>query len=175
MKTRWMVTLLLITSLSLMSGCSKKEEPVKTPAEPEAKETTGMMDSMKEAADTTVQKTTEAVKETAEALKESLSMDIDLDKTVSDLKAEAAKMDVESLTKIVTKYKDAIAEKQTTLKPLMDKLAAIPMAEKLGADAKSLTAEIKTLTDAIAPLKERLAVYVDAFMAKGGNIQNLKQ
>ena len=172
MKTRWMVTLLVITGLSLMYGCSKKEEP-KTPAKSDTTESKGMMDSMKEAADNAVNKTTDAAKKTADAVKESFSTNIDLEKTVSDLKAEAAKMDVESLTAVATKYKDAILAKQADMKTLMDKLAAIPATEKLGTEAKNLTAEIKTLTDAIAPLKERLAVYVDAIKAKGGSIQGL--
>lgn len=161
MKTRWMVTLVVITGLSLMGGCSKKEEP-KTPAKSDTTESKGMVDSMKETA-----------KSATDAVKESLTTNIDLEKTVSDLKAEAAKMDVESLTAVATKYKDAILAKQADIKTLMDKLSAIPATEKLGTEAKNMTAEIKTLTDAIAPLKERLAVYVDAIKAKGGSIQGL--
>ncbi|MBL7214414.1 MAG: hypothetical protein ISS71_01915 [Phycisphaerae bacterium] len=185
MKTRWMVTVLLIASLCIMAGCSKKEEPVKPAAEPDAQEeATGMMDSMKETTTEAVEKAAETTqeagkdamataKEVAETVKESLSMDIDMAKTVSDLKAEAAKMDVESLTKIAMKYKDAIAEKQATLKPLMDKLKAIPMTEKLGEEATTLTTKIKKLTESIAPLKERFGVYVDAIKAKGGDVKDL--
>lgn len=165
MKTRWMVTLLLIASFSLVAGCKKKSSPT-PPAEPSEQETTGMMDSMKKAADETVQKTTTAVKE-------AFTMDIDLDKAVADLKAEAAKMDVEALTNVAMKYKDAIMEKQAALKPLADKLAAIPIAEKMGTEAKALTADIKKLTEAIAPLKERLTVYIDALKAKGADVKNL--
>ena len=159
MKTRWMVALLLIASLSLMAGCSKKEEP---PKAPDAQEATGILDTMKDAAG----KATETVKE-------SLSMDIDLEKAVSDLKAEAAKMDIKDLQKIAMKYKDSITEKMAALQPLKDKLKAIPMTEKLGAEAKTLTEEIKSLLDVIAPLKERLGVYVDAIKAKGGDIKDL--
>lgn len=100
-------------------------------------------------------------------------MDIDLEKAVADLKAEAAKMDVESLTSVAMKYKDAILEKQAALKPLTDKLAAIPMTEKMGAEAQALTADLKKLTDAIAPLKERFSVYIDALKAKGADISKL--
>jgi len=165
MKTRWMVAILLIASISLMVGC-KKKSPATPPAEPSEQETTGLMDSMKQAADETVQKTTAAVKE-------AFTMDIDLDKAVADLKAEAAKMDVEALTSVAMKYKDAIMEKQEALKPLMDKLAAIPMTEKMGAEAQALTADLKKLTDAIAPLKERFSVYIDALKAKGADISKL--
>jgi hypothetical protein len=167
-----MVTFLLIATLSFMAGC-KKKTPATPPAEPSEQETTGMMDSMKKAADETVQKTTETVKEAAAAVKESFTMDINLDKTVADLKAEAAKMDVESLTSVAMKYKDAIMEKQAAIKPLMDKLAAIPMTQKMGAEAQTLTADLKKLTDAMAPLKERFAVYIDALKAKGADISKL--
>ena len=173
MKTRWLTAILLIACLSLMAGCGKKEEPPKAPAETEAQEATGMMDSMKGAAEEAVTETTETVKEAAETVKEKLSMDIDLDKAVSDLKAEAAKMDVASLTKMAMKYKDAITEKMAALQSLKDKLKAIPMTEKLGAEAKSLTSNIKKITDTIAPLKERFGVYVDALKAKGGDVKDL--
>lgn len=185
MKARWMVTVLLIASLSIMAGCSKKEAPPTAPTEPEPqKEATGMMDSMEDTAEEAAKETTTAVKETAEktaavvekaveTVKEKMSMDIDMDKAIGDLKAEAAKMDVASLTTIAMKYKDAIAEKQAALEPLMDKLKAIPMTEKLGAEAKTLTADIKKLTDAIAPLTERFGVYADAIKAKGGDVKNL--
>ena len=162
MKTRWILTILLIASLSFIAGCSKKEDPPKTPAESDASEATGIMDSMKG-----------AVEKTAETVKESLSMDIDLQKAVSDLKAEAAKIDVKDLQKIAAKYKEAITEKMAALQPLKDKLVDIPMTEKLGQEARTLTGEIKSLTDAIAPLKERLGVYVDAIKAKGGDVTDL--
>ena len=165
MKTRWMVAFLLIGTLSLMAGCKKKSSPT-PPAEPSEQETTSMMDSMSKAVD-------EKVQEAATAIKESFTMDIDVEKAVADLKAEAAKMDVEVLISVATKYKDAIVEKQEVLKPLMDKLAAIPIAEKMGAEAQSLTAEIKKVTEAIAPLKERFQVYLDAIKAKGGDISKL--
>jgi hypothetical protein len=148
-----------------MAGC-KKKTPATAPTEPSEQETTGMMDSMSKAID-------EKAQEATAAIKESFTMDIDVEKAVADLKAEAANMDVETLISVATKYKDAIVEKQEALKPLMDKLAAIPIAEKMGTEAQALTAEIKTLTDAIAPLKERFTVYLDAIKAKGGDISAL--
>ncbi len=122
----------------------QKEEPTPTPTESETQEATGMMDTMKETV-------TEKVDQVAEAVKESFTMDIDLDKTVADLKAEAAKMDVKSLTEVALKYKDTILEKQGQLDGLIQKLKAVPMTEKLGADAQAMTTEIKTLTDCYRP------------------------
>jgi phage-related protein len=167
-----MVALLLITGLSLVTGC-KKKSPVTPPAEPSEQETTGMMDSMKNAADETVQKTTETVKETTAAVKEALTTDINLEKTVADLKAEAAQMDIESLQEIAAKYKKAIAENEAKLKALMDKLSAIPLTEKLGKEAQALTGEIKALTDGVSALQQRFQVYIDALTAKGADVKAL--
>jgi hypothetical protein len=183
MKTLWTAVIVLMTCLILVAGCGKKEKPAPTPVEPSGQET-GMMDTMKEtagdaaketteAAKEAVKETTEAAKETVEAVKESFMMDINLEKPIADLKAEAAKMDVAALTEVAKKYKDAIMEKQGALKSLTDKLAAIPMTEKMGTQAQGLTAEIKTLTESMVPLKERLGVYVDAIKAKGGDAAGL--
>jgi len=103
----------------------------------------------------------------------SFTIDIDLEKTVADLKAEAAKMDVESLKAVAMKYKEAIAGKEAELKTLADKLSAIPLTEKMGKEAQALSADIKTLTDAVSTLKERFQVYLDALTAKGEDIKAL--
>lgn len=166
------MVVILMTMSFVLAGCGKKKQPA-PPAEPASQNAPGMLDSMKQTADDAVQKTTQAAKEAAEAVKESFSTEINLDKTIADLKAEAAKMDLPALIETAKKYKAAILQKQDTMKILMDKLAALPLTEKAGPQAQSLTAEIKTLTDAIAPLKERLTVYIDAVKAKGGNAADL--
>ncbi len=182
MKTRWIVTVLLITSLAVTAGCRKKETPAPSPSAPaksetpkpaEVAEVTEALDDVKETAAEKVEEVKEAVKEAVEEVKESFTMDVNLEKTISELKAEAAKMDVKTLTEVAMKYKEAILAKQGKLESLVEKLKAIPMAEKLGAEAQELTTEIKTLTDSLAPLKERFGVYVDAIKAKGGDLKNL--
>jgi len=190
MKTRWMVALLLIAGLSFVAGC-KKEPPVTPPAEPAEQETTGVVDSMKKAADETVRKTaepaeqettdvmdsvkktadetvrktTETVKEAATTVKESFTTNIDLEKTAGDLKAEAAQMDVASLEEAVVMYKIAIAENKAELKALADKLSAIPLTEKLGKEAQALTSKVEALTDRVTTLQTHLQVYLDALNA----------
>ena len=152
------LTVLLIVSV-LVLGCSKKDQPSgQTQAEAEA-EAPGMLDGVKEAA--------------VEAAKEAFSMDVDLEKTVADLKAEAAQMDIESLQEVAAKYKEEIVKAEADLKALMDKLSAVPLTEKLGKEAQGLTAEIKTLTDGVAALQERFQVYVDALTAKGAEVKAL--
>lgn len=159
MKTRWMVTVVLMATLSLMGGC-KKKTPVAPPAEPSEQETTGMMDSMTKAAD-------ETVKEATAAVKEAFTTDIDLKKNVADLKTEAAKMDIESVKKVADKYKEAMTTKEIELKKMMEQYSAIPMTEKAGEKATALTGEIKTITDTLADLRERFQVYIDALAEKG--------
>ena len=165
MKTKWTVTVLLIASV-LMFGCSKKDQPQPTEQTQAETEAPGMVDTVKEAA-------SDAAVSAIETVKESFTMDIDLEKTVADLKAEAAQMDVESLKEVATKYKEATAVKETELKALVDKLSAVPLTEKLGKEAQAITGEIKTLTDGVAALQERFQVYIDALTAKGGDVKAL--
>lgn len=166
MKTHQILAILLAASLILV-GCSKKEpaEPA-TPSGSDTEESVGIMDSMKQAA-------SEKMQEATDAVKQSFAMDIDLDKTVSDLKAQADKMSLEDLRAVVTKYKTAITEKQVEIDKITEQLKAIPITEKMGTEAQQLTADLKTLSEALKPLTDRFQVYLDAIKAKGGNIAEL--
>jgi hypothetical protein len=82
-------------------------------------------------------------------------------------------MDIENLKEVAAKYKEAIAEKETELKAVMDKLSAVPLTEKLGKEAQALTGEIKTLTDGVSALQERFQVYIDALTAAGVDVKAL--
>lgn len=155
MKTQLILAVFIV--LALTFGCSKKDQPQST--QQAENDTPGMLESAKDAA--------------VEAAKEAFSMDIDLEKTVADLKAEAAQMDVESLKEIASKYKEEIEIKETELKALMDKLSAVPLTEKLGDEAKALSTEIKALTDGVAALQERFQVYIDVLTAKGADVKAL--
>ncbi len=156
MKTKLILTVLLIASI-LVFGCSKKDQPTdQAQTETDAPST---LDTLKEAA--------------VEAVKESFTMEIDLEKTVADLKAEAAQMDIESLKEVATKYKEAVVVKETELKALLDKLSAVPLTEKMGKEAQAITSEVKILTDGVAALQERLQVYIDALTAKGADVKAL--
>lgn len=158
MKMKIILTVLLIASI-ITVGCSKKDSPQPTGQTPTETETKDMVEEIKEAA--------------VEAVKEAFTMEIDLEKTVADLKAEAAQMDVKSLQEVATKYKDAIVEKEAELKALMDKLSAVPLTEKLGKEAQEITGEIKVLTDGVTSLQERFQIYVDALKTKGADVKAL--
>ncbi len=159
MKTRLLLTL-LFAAIVILGGC-KKEEPQPAPPKlpTENTEPAGSMDALKEAV-------TEKVSE--------FTKDIDLEKTVADLKAEAAEMSLDDLKAVAEKYKDAIADKSAMIDKIMEKQKDIPVLEKAGEEAQKLMNELKELNEAIKPLTDRFQVYLDAIKAKGGDISTLK-
>jgi len=158
MKMKLTLTVLLI-ALVLVFGCSKKDQPQPTDQAQAETDAPSTIDSIKEAA--------------VEAVKESFTMNVDLEKTVADLKAEAAKMDIENLKEVATQYKEALVVKETELKALLDKLSAVPLTEKMGKEAQAITGEVKILTDGVVALQERFQVYIDALAEKGADVKAL--
>jgi len=98
---------------------------------------------------------------------------VDETKPIAEIKTEAATMDVEQLRAIAKKYKDALVARQAEVKKLTDSLAAIPLTEKLGEEAKGLTADIDSLMKSVQALSERFQVYYDQIKAKGGDLKDL--
>ena len=161
MKTKLTFIVLSIVLVAVV-GCAKKDPP----------QSVGKTEQTQ--AETDTPGTVETLKETAvQVVKESFSMDIDLEKTVANLKTEATQMDVESLKEVATKYKKVIAEKEANLQTLLNKLSAVPLTEKMGKEAQGVTAEIKTLTNSIGVLQERFQVYIDALTEKGVDVRAL--
>lgn len=99
---------------------------------------------------------------------------VDETKPIAEIKAEAAKMDVEQLRAIAKKYKDALLARQAEVKKLTDSLAKIPITEKLGKEAQALTADIDNLMKSVNALSERFGVYYDQIKAKGGELKDLE-
>lgn len=98
----------------------------------------------------------------------------DESRPVSEVKAEAEKMDVEQLRSMALKYKDAIMSKQDEIAKIGAELKKIPVAEMLGNEAKGLKADIESLTKSVSALKERFQVYYDKIKEKGGDLSDLK-
>ena len=94
----------------------------------------------------------------------------DTEKPVSEVKSEAATLTVADLKAKAADYQSAIQSKLQEIEPIKEQLANIPLAEKLGDEAKALQADISTLTQDLNALKERLAVYVDALKAQGESV-----
>jgi PBP1b-binding outer membrane lipoprotein LpoB len=165
--------LVVILSVVLVVGCSKKETPKAPSPSAAQKQAANTAGQVAQTAQDAAQTAKEAVQSVAQEVKQTFTADIDLNKTVDALKAEAEKMDADSLKQVALKYKDAIASKQGEIKAIADKLTAIPMTQKLGAEAQKLTADTAKLTESLKALTERFNVYFNALKAKGGDVSGL--
>lgn len=114
---RNLTMLLAVACVVVLIGCKKQQPAETSSAEQQAK---GMMDQAADAAKAAQEKVVETVK--------SFTKDIDVNKSVADLKAEAEKKDVASLMDMAGKYKDAIVAKQGEFDAISKKLAIIPPA-----------------------------------------------
>ena len=83
----------------------------------------------------------------------------DENKPMSDVKAEAETMSVEKLKATAMAYKDAIEAKKPDLEKIAAKLKAIPIADALGQEAKTLKSDIDELNQSVQALRERFDVY----------------
>ena len=63
---------------------------------------------------------------------------VDENKPVSEVQAEAEKMDISQLKQIAMKYRDAIVAKKGDIEKITTDLKKIPIAEALGEEAKKL-------------------------------------
>ncbi|MCP4609588.1 MAG: hypothetical protein GY845_12830 [Planctomycetes bacterium] len=98
----------------------------------------------------------------------------DENKPISEVKAEAEKMDTDGLRAMAMSYKEAIAAKSGDLEKLTAKLKDIPVTEMLGAEAKSLKADMENLEKSVSALKERFEVYYQKLKDTGGDISGLQ-
>jgi hypothetical protein len=170
----------------LVVGCSKKE-PTPTPAETSpapaatepvaAPQATFDAKAVQETVKETAQQATEAVKPVVEEAKQALqtaAAEIDLTSSIDKLKEQAKQMSVDALKSTAEKYKAQILSTKTDLAAKTESLAKVPLTEKLGAEAQTLTKDIKSLTTSMTSLKDRMMVYVDALKAKGADISVFK-
>jgi len=98
----------------------------------------------------------------------------DENKPISEVQAEAAKMNVQDLKAMAMSYKDAIEAKKVDVENLAAKLKGIPVAQLLGEKAKQLKADIDSLNKSLSALKERFQIYYDQLKAKGGDLSGLQ-
>ena len=97
----------------------------------------------------------------------------DPDRPISEVKAEAASLDVDGLRAMAAKYKDAIVAKQGDMEKLAAKLKEIPLTEMLGEEAKDLKGEVESLTKSVKALKQRFEVYYDKLKTEGADLTGL--
>lgn len=98
----------------------------------------------------------------------------DESKPISEVKAEAEKMDASQLRSMAMNYKDAIVAKKGDYDKSTAKLKEIPRTEMLGSEAKELKAEIEELGKSVSALTERFQVYYDKLKEKGGDLSGLE-
>jgi hypothetical protein len=98
----------------------------------------------------------------------------DENKAISEVKAEAEKMDTEALRAMATSYKEALIAKTGEVDKLAAKIKDIPVAEMLGQEAKDLKAELANLEKSVSAIQERFKVYYDKLKEKGGDLSGLE-
>lgn len=96
---------------------------------------------------------------------------VDTSKAISEVKAEAEKMDVQQLRQMALKYKDAILDKSKEVEKLM---AKVKPTDILSAEAKNIKAEVDDLNKTVGALKERFNIYYDKLKAKDGDVSGLE-
>ncbi|MFB0525431.1 MAG: hypothetical protein ACETVZ_07800 [Phycisphaerae bacterium] len=97
----------------------------------------------------------------------------DENKPISEVKAEAEKMNTDELRASAMAYKKAIEAKKGDVEKLADQLKEIPVAEMLGDEAKSLKADMEKLQQSVSALQERFQIYYDKLKEKGGDVSGL--
>ena len=98
----------------------------------------------------------------------------DENKPISEVEAEAEKMDTAGLRAKAMEYKEAIAAKSSDLEKLTAKLKDIPVTEMLGTEAKSLKADMENLEKSVSALKERFEVYYQKLKDTGADLSGLQ-
>ena len=98
----------------------------------------------------------------------------DENKPLSEVKAEADKMDTEQLRSMAMKYKEAIMAKKAELEKLTTKLKDVPVTETLGEEVKQIKAEIDNISKSVSAIKERFEVYYQKLKEKGGDLSGLE-
>ena len=98
----------------------------------------------------------------------------DENKPISEVKAEAEKMDTDGLRAMAMAYQKAIAAKNSEVEKLATKLKDIPATELLGNEAKELKADIENINQSLSALTERFEVYYQNLKDKGGDLSGLQ-
>ncbi|MFA6185811.1 MAG: hypothetical protein WC770_01175 [Phycisphaerae bacterium] len=97
----------------------------------------------------------------------------DENKPLSEVQADAQKMDVEQLKAMATKYKEAITAKKADVDKVMAKMKDVPLADAMGKEATSLKQEVDALAKSIKALNERFDVYYNKLVEKGADVSGL--
>ena len=97
----------------------------------------------------------------------------DENKPISEVEAEAKKLDADALRKMAETYKEAILAKQKDVDALAAKLKDIPITDMLGEKAKSIKDDMAEVTKSVSALTKRMEIYVKELKAKDGDVSGL--
>ena len=98
---------------------------------------------------------------------------VDASKSISEIEAEAEKMNVEQLKAALLKYKEVVDSKTAEIDKLAKEMMVTMVSDSSGEKTKELSAQTKKLSEAVQPLAERLEVYRKKFEEKGGDVSSL--
>ena len=98
----------------------------------------------------------------------------DENKPLSEVKAEAEKMDTKQLRAMAEEYEKVIMAKKGEIDKITAKLKEIPITEMLGEEAKKLKADIEKLNKSVNALRERFTIYYEKLKEKGGDASGLQ-
>jgi hypothetical protein len=99
---------------------------------------------------------------------------LDESKPLSQVKAEAEKMDVDQLKATATKYKEAIEAKEAQVDKLAQDLMKAAIADKASDKMKELNAQMAKINESVEALVARFQIYVEKLKEKGGDTSGLE-
>ena len=102
------------------------------------------------------------------------SATVDETKPLSEVKAEADKLDVEKLKAVAMDYKEAIMAREDEIKMLMDQIKEIPLAQQMTDEAKSIQADLKELNDSLKNLTDRFQIYYNKLKEMNADLTGLE-
>jgi chromosome segregation ATPase len=94
------------------------------------------------------------------------SDEINEDKPIAQVEAEAAKMKPEKLKAKVAEYEALLAEKSAGVKDIEKQIKELSISELMGDKANSLKAEMSSLTTSLDKLGKQMDVYAKELAAK---------
>ena len=98
---------------------------------------------------------------------------VDENKPVDQVKAEAQQMDVGRLRDTAMSYQKAIQAKMAHVDKIREQLKKIPPLELMGDEVKSLKQELVVAAESINALKDRFRIYYNQLKQMDGDLSGL--
>lgn len=190
----------MLAAVSILGvACTKKAEPPEPTREVTAPDTS-MIDAAKEQAAEQVQAAKEEASRKMAAMQEQASQQmaavkeqatqevaaakqaaeqkvaeykeilVSATRPLTEVKAEAANLNVTQLKETALKYKDAITAKSGELQPLLEKLKALPLSQKLSGEGLQIKDQINQIKGSVTALKDRYDVYANRLKEMGVDV-----